>query len=175
MTPALPEPILQDLQRYLGLSASDAELFTFEPHEDGMTMRCQEDASQSFFLPAPIALNKLSAQAKAMLAQQGQSFIALSAEWQLDARKRAISYISNGAYFSLTDKETALLQQLLAAAPNAISRAQLLEHVWHYDEQMDTRTLETHIYRLRQKLEAAGLAPCVSTHEDGYAWLVKAE
>jgi len=52
----------------------------------------------------------------------------------------------------LTEKETALLQYL-ASSDNAVSRKSLLEAVWGYSQDLETHTVETHLYRLRQKLE----------------------
>lgn len=52
----------------------------------------------------------------------------------------------------LTEKEAAILR-FLARAAAAVDRQILLHEVWGYDERISTHTLETHIYKLRQKLE----------------------
>jgi DNA-binding response OmpR family regulator len=54
----------------------------------------------------------------------------------------------------LTDKETAILKCLYQAGPQPVPRHVLLDKVWGYNSNVTTHTLETHIYRLRQKLEA---------------------
>ena len=53
----------------------------------------------------------------------------------------------------LTDKETAILKFLYRAAGKAVPRPTLLNEVWGYNSAVTTHTLETHIYRLRQKIE----------------------
>ena len=53
----------------------------------------------------------------------------------------------------LTDKERLLLRFLFEAGEDGIARKQLLKDVWGYADDAETHTLETHIYRLRQKLE----------------------
>lgn len=69
----------------------------------------------------------------------------------------------------LTDKEVELLQALYEAGAEGISRADLLEQVWGYKEELETHTLETHIYRLRQKLESDPAQPqWLLTTETGY-------
>lgn len=53
----------------------------------------------------------------------------------------------------LTEKETAILKFLKRAEGRAVSREVLLDEVWGYNAGVTTHTLETHIYRLRQKIE----------------------
>ncbi len=67
----------------------------------------------------------------------------------------------------LTDKETALLKYLYRAGGQAIDRDVLLGEVWGYNAAVDTHTLETHIYRLRQKIERDSSNPEVLVLEPG--------
>ena len=53
----------------------------------------------------------------------------------------------------LTEKETAILKYLYRAGTKAVGRQILLNEVWGYNAAVTTHTLETHIYRLRQKIE----------------------
>jgi len=53
----------------------------------------------------------------------------------------------------LTEKETAILKYLYRAGPEVVGREVLLHEVWGYNEGVTTHTLETHVYRLRQKIE----------------------
>jgi DNA-binding response OmpR family regulator len=53
----------------------------------------------------------------------------------------------------LTEKEVAILANLLHAAGRVVARAALLGEVWGYNAAVDTHTLETHVYRLRRKME----------------------
>ncbi len=54
----------------------------------------------------------------------------------------------------LTDKETSILKYLYRAGSRVITRDVLLDQVWGYNAGVTTHTLETHVYRLRQKIEA---------------------
>ena len=54
----------------------------------------------------------------------------------------------------LTEKETSILKYLFRAGDVVIGRDELLNEVWGYNSGVTTHTLETHVYRLRQKLEA---------------------
>ncbi len=58
-----------------------------------------------------------------------------------------------GVKLRLTEKETAILRFLYRAGQDVVSRDILLKEVWGYNAAVTTHTLETHIYRLRQKIE----------------------
>lgn len=69
----------------------------------------------------------------------------------------------------LTDKETSILKYLYRQGPKTISRDILLKEVWGYNNRVTTHTLETHIYRLRQKIERdPSNARLLVTEEGGY-------
>ena len=56
----------------------------------------------------------------------------------------------------LTEKETAILWKLLNKIDHKVTQKELLKEIWGYDESIETRTLETHIYRIRKKLISIG-------------------
>mgnify|MGYP005810739437 CR=1 FL=1 len=58
-----------------------------------------------------------------------------------------------GSKLRLTEKETAILRFLYRAGQSVVTRDVLLKEVWGYNSNVSTHTLETHIYRLRQKIE----------------------
>jgi hypothetical protein len=69
----------------------------------------------------------------------------------------------------LTEKEVAILALLKESAPSTVPRQQMLDKVWSYAEGVETHTLETHIYRLRQKIEVDPSVPRILlTADDGY-------
>ena len=53
----------------------------------------------------------------------------------------------------LTEKETSILKYLYRAGEKPVARDELLAEVWGYNAGVTTHTLETHVYRLRQKIE----------------------
>jgi DNA-binding response OmpR family regulator len=58
-----------------------------------------------------------------------------------------------GRKVRLTEKETNILKYLYRSGPKAVPREELLTEVWGYNAGVTTHTLETHVYRLRQKIE----------------------
>ena len=60
---------------------------------------------------------------------------------------------ARGKKIRLTEKETNILKYLYRAGEKAVSREELLAEVWGYNAGVTTHTLETHVYRLRQKIE----------------------
>ena len=75
----------------------------------------------------------------------------------------------DGGKIRLTEKETAILKFLLRAGGEVVSRDTLLNEVWGYNAGVTTHTLETHVYRLRQKIEAnPSNAELLVTEPGGY-------
>ncbi len=74
-----------------------------------------------------------------------------------------------GSKVRLTEKETAILKFLYRAGEKPVSRDVLLHEVWGYNSGVTTHTLETHIYRLRQKIEKdPSTAELLVTEAGGY-------
>ena len=74
-----------------------------------------------------------------------------------------------GGKIRLTEKETSILRYLYRADRQPVSRETLLQEVWGYNSGVTTHTLETHIYRLRQKIEQNAATPVILVTESrGY-------
>jgi DNA-binding response OmpR family regulator len=74
-----------------------------------------------------------------------------------------------GQSVKLTEKEVAILAFLHAKNGASVQKQELLSSVWEYAESAETHTLETHIYRLRQKIESDPTNPStLITCENGY-------
>jgi DNA-binding response OmpR family regulator len=75
----------------------------------------------------------------------------------------------------LTEKETSILNYLLRSEGGFASRAELLEVIWGYKSGITTHTLETHIYRLREKFKPkASKFISIKTSKDGYSVVLQA-
>ena len=74
-----------------------------------------------------------------------------------------------GDELKLTDKEVEILRYLHRARGAIVSRDELLTNIWGYHESVTTHTIETHIYRLRQKIETnSDEAAILITEPGGY-------
>ncbi len=74
-----------------------------------------------------------------------------------------------GQKIRLTEKETSILKFLYRAGEKVVGRDVLLHEVWGYNSGVTTHTLETHIYRLRQKIEREpSVAELLITEAGGY-------
>ena len=67
----------------------------------------------------------------------------------------------------LTEKEFALIE-LLATNAAPMQRQDILNKIWGYDERIETKTLETHVYQLRKKLEKLGVTNYLLTNNGLY-------
>ena len=74
-----------------------------------------------------------------------------------------------GGKVRLTEKESAIIKYLYRADQKVVTRDVLLEEVWGYNSGVTTHTLETHVYRLRQKIERdPSNAQILVTESGGY-------
>jgi DNA-binding response OmpR family regulator len=107
------------------------------------------------YLMKPLRLNELQARLKAQLRVFDASEHATFMIGQYSFRPAAkLLNDRAGRRLRLTNKEVSILKFLYRAGPKTVSRAILLGEVWGYNAGVTTHTLETHIYRLRQKIEA---------------------
>lgn len=74
---------------------------------------------------------------------------------------------TDGSAIRLTEKETAILKFLVKCGPDVVSRDKLLNEVWGYNTDVTTHTLETHVYRLRRKIEDDPANACLLVTESG--------
>jgi DNA-binding response OmpR family regulator len=72
-----------------------------------------------------------------------------------------------GKRLRLTEKETNIIKYLMRSGEKSIGREELLREVWGYRANVTTHTLETHIYRLRQKIEPDSQNPRLLITETG--------
>ncbi len=113
------------------------------------------DAGANDYVTKPFKFAVLLARIRAQLRQHEQSEDAV---FQLGPYvfKPAMKmlYDDKDRKIRLTEKETSILKYLYRAPDGAVPRDVLLHEVWGYNAGVTTHTLETHIYRLRQKIEA---------------------
>lgn len=89
--------------------------------------------------------------------------------YTLDPESSSLIHKKTGEEVRLTDKEKHILEFLARHDGGIVERRALLDEVWGYAENVETHTLETHIYRLRQKIEDDPAAPQILVTEDhGY-------
>jgi DNA-binding response OmpR family regulator len=112
------------------------------------------DAGANDYIAKPFRFAVLLARLRVQLRQHEASE---DAEFQIGpytfrpASKNLVD--AKGARLRLTEKEAAILRFLHRADRQVVSREVLLKDVWGYNANVTTHTLETHIYRLRQKIE----------------------
>ena len=106
------------------------------------------------YLMKPLRLNELLARLRAQLRVFDNSEHATFMIGQYSFRPAAKLLIDrSGRRLRLTNKEVEILKFLYRAGAKAVTRSMLLDQVWGYNAGVTSHTLETHIYRLRQKIE----------------------
>jgi DNA-binding response OmpR family regulator len=113
------------------------------------------DAGANDYVTKPFRLNVLLARLRAHLRQSDHRDDAVFAigPYTFQPGAKLMTDQTKRKKVRLTEKETAILRYLYHAGDRAIGRATLLGEVWGYNAAVTTHTLETHVYRLRQKIE----------------------
>jgi DNA-binding response OmpR family regulator len=127
------------------------------------------DAGANDYIAKPFRLGVLLARLRAQLRQHEQSEDATFAIGPYAFRPAAKMLVQKETQkkLRLTEKETAILKYLYRAGERAVGRDTLLGEVWGYNAGVTTHTLETHIYRLRQKIEKEPTKPQLLVTEPG--------
>lgn len=101
---------------------------------------------------------------------RGANAIISFGDYTLDSFHKQLLNSKNGSATKLTEREIAIINYLYKTKGKTVSKGELLSEVWEYNPEATTHTVETHIYRLRQKIDADnhGQNPII-TEENGYS------
>jgi DNA-binding response OmpR family regulator len=113
------------------------------------------DAGANDYIGKPFRLNELLARLRAQLRvyDNSEDAIFVVGPYQFRPSAKLLLEAEKNRRIRLTEKESAILKYLYRAGGRPVGRQMLLNEVWGYNSAVTTHTLETHIYRLRQKIE----------------------
>ncbi len=114
------------------------------------------DLGADDYITKPFSVRELMARVRAVLRRVDESTVARYEDSHLQIDFADMRVVCDGDSVKLTRKEFALLSVLAKSAGRVATRQQLLDNVWGYQYFGDTRTLDVHIRRLRQKLGGCG-------------------
>ena len=129
------------------------------------------DAGANDYVTKPFRIGVLMARLRAHVREHEQSEYAVFQIGPYSFRPAAKLMLDteNDKKVRLTDKETAIIKFLYLAGERVVGRDVLLGEVWGYNAGVTTHTLETHVYRLRQKIERdPSNAVLLVTEPNGY-------
>jgi two-component system phosphate regulon response regulator PhoB len=111
------------------------------------------DLGADDYITKPFSLNELAARVRAVLRRRQPAALAAAYRGRhLTADFEAVSIKVDGASVRLTRREFELLRFLVQNRNRVVSRDRLLERVWGYESSLETRSVDVHVGRLRQKL-----------------------
>jgi DNA-binding response OmpR family regulator len=128
------------------------------------------EAGANDYVTKPFRFAVLLARIRAQLRQHEQSEDATFTVGPYTFKpSQKLLTMENGQKIRLTEKEAAIIRYLYRADQKVVTRDVLLEEVWGYNSGVTTHTLETHVYRLRQKIERdPSNAEILVTENGGY-------
>lgn len=127
------------------------------------------EAGANDYITKPFRSGVLLARLRAQLRQHAQSEDAVFTigPYTFQPSAKLLTEDASGKKIRLTEKETSILKYLYRHTQQPVSRDTLLGEVWGYNTGVTTHTLETHIYRLRQKIEADPAQACILVTDPG--------
>ena len=137
--------------------------------EDGAIVAL--DAGANDYVLKPFKINVLVAKIRSNIRQFEQSEFAILRFGRFSFKPGDKILLNNSSReeVRLTDKETAIIKLLYLSGGKVVTRATLLEEVWGYNTTLTTHTLETHIYRIRQKVgNVSSGQDFIATESEGY-------
>jgi two-component system alkaline phosphatase synthesis response regulator PhoP len=127
------------------------------------------------YVTKPFSIRELMARVKAVLRRSSTSAPApdIYRFSDVEVNVRSNEVRRNGELVDLSSKEFALLEYFIAHPVETLSRDRLLDAVWGYENYPNTRTVDTHIVHLRQKLEPNPEEPrfILTVHGSGYKFV----
>jgi DNA-binding response OmpR family regulator len=128
------------------------------------------EAGANDYITKPLRLGELIARIRTQLRQFKASDDARFEIGNLSfvPANKMLHEIGTDRMQALTEKESTILKFLYRAFPNDVTKSEILAEVWGFQNGVSTHTLETHIYRLRQKISRLKKEPLVLTTEKGY-------
>ncbi len=129
------------------------------------------DAGANDYIAKPFRLNELLARVRAQLRvfDNSEDAVFTIGPYSFRPAAKLLLEVAKNRKVRLTEKEAAILKFLYRSGGKPVGRQVLLNEVWGYNSAVTTHTLETHIYRLRQKIEPdPGNARLLLTEGGGY-------
>lgn len=166
----LPDTDGRDLCKLLRRKGLKSPVIMLTAHDNDADVIVGLDSGANDYVAKPVRLGVLMARIRAQLRQfelSDDATFTIGPFSFTPAVKMLV--MENGKKIHLTEKETAILKYLYRIGDRPASREVLLDEVWGYNAAVTTHTLETHIYRLRQKIEpVAGETTILLTEPGGY-------
>ncbi|MDX1710976.1 MAG: response regulator transcription factor [Rhodovibrionaceae bacterium] len=167
----LPDLDGREVCRLLRRNGVKCPIIMLTAHDSDADTILGLDAGANDYVSKPFRLGVLLARLRAQLRQHEQSEDAVFTIGPYTFRPAGKLLVHNDTEkkVRLTEKETAILKYLYRAGDKTVSRDTLLGEVWGYNAGVTTHTLETHVYRLRQKIEVdPSNAEILVTEPGGY-------
>ena len=164
----LPDTDGRELCRLMRRQGVKSPILMLTGHDSDADTILGLDAGANDYVTKPFRFSVLLARIRAQLRQHEQSEDAVFAVGPYTFKPAMKMLLTeDDRKIRLTEKETNILKFLHRSTDGVVAREVLLHEVWGYNASVTTHTLETHIYRLRQKIEPDPSNVCLLVTESG--------
>lgn len=131
----------------------------------------EEDSALEIVIYKPFSLSEFLNKLRSSINKfenSSEGFLVFN-QYELHPLAKEIVNLRNNELVKLTEKEVAVIKYLYKSKDKIVTKNDLLQDVWDYNAEVTTHTIETHIYRLRQKVEHENAeAQLILTEDGGY-------
>jgi hypothetical protein len=127
------------------------------------------DKTPTLMVKPPLRMRELLANIQQLIkVADGKDEITFAGAFVFSLRQKELRLLPAGKAVGLTDKEGQLLGAILAAGSKGVAKDELLKAIWGFEADLNTHTLETHVYRLRAKFKDLSGNEMIAASENGY-------
>jgi DNA-binding response OmpR family regulator len=170
MNVSLPDGDGRDMCRWIRAQGYTIPILMLTAQHGEMDTIEGLEAGANDYIAKPLRLRELLARIRTHLRQyqlRSDARVSIGAFF-FNSGSKTLTHQQTGKMLGLTEKEAAIIRFMCKQKGKEVKKQNLLEQVWGYSTEMTTHTLETHVYRLRQKVRVLDDQPFLVTSKNGY-------
>lgn len=142
--------------------------FLLQPMTCAVVLLGAHHAEADIEMSLPCVLNELKEHLRILISKRQNAPVFENKLFLFEGAKRLLTNKKTHSQIPLTEKETELIAHLIKVFPQSATKSDLLSDVWKYNPDVESHTVETHVYALRQKMGEKYSDSFITNTSDGY-------